>query len=208
MKKKDYNWKKKLELKQKQRQKTAASSAERKEKERIRLEIIKNYRETEEGKKIVTQIEELEEKIGQLISEIKSPGLTGSREENKSIIQNKKTEIGTLKNDLTTLEDMLITNALNANDQNANDQNANALNANDQNANDQNANDQNANDQNANDLMGGNRNIRTNTKTNRPTIKPQLRKQTKKHNKEYNKLTRRQQKITKQPRKTRKYISQ
>jgi hypothetical protein len=166
--------------------KTAASSAERKEKERIRLEKINTYRASEEGIKIVTQIEDLEEKIGQLLSEIKSlepkKRTESISEENMPIIQNKKTEIANLKNELKSLEDTLIVNALNANDKNANDQNDN--------------------DQNANDLMGGNRKSRS----NRPTVKPQHKKYTKKHNKEYNKLTRRQQKTVKQPRKTRKYI--
>jgi hypothetical protein len=50
--------------------------------------------------------------------------------------------------------------------------------------------------------MGGNRNRKT--KSNRPTVKPQHKKNTKKHNKEYNKLTRRQQRIVKPPKRTKK----
>ena len=171
--------------------KTATSSAERKEKERIRLEKINTYRASEEGIKIVTQIEDLEEKIGQLLSEIKSlepkKRTEPISEENMSIIQNKNTEIANLNNELNNLSNTLTVNALNENDQNENDQNEN---------------DQNENDQNANDLMGGNRKSRS----NRSTVKPQYKKHTKKYNKEYNKLTRRQQKKVKQPRKTRKYI--
>jgi hypothetical protein len=171
--------------------KTSASSAERKEKERIKEEKISAYKVSEEGAKIVTQIEDLESRLGELVTEIKLLGpkkrTETISEENMSIIQNKETEKANLKKELTALKEMLDTNALNANDTNANDTNAN---------------DTNANDTNASGLMGGNRNRKT--KSNRPTVKPQHKKHTKKHNKEYNKLTRRQQRIVKPPKRTKK----
>jgi hypothetical protein len=171
--------------------KTSASSAERKEKERIKEEKISAYKVSEEGAKIVTQIEDLESRLGELVTEIKLLGpkkrTETISEENMSIIQNKETEKANLKKELTALKEMLDTNALNANDTNANDTNAN---------------DTNANDTNASGLMGGNRNRKT--KSNRPTVKPQHKKNTKKHNKEYNKLTRRQQRIVKPPKRTKK----
>jgi hypothetical protein len=171
--------------------KTSASSAERKEKERIKEEKerikeekISAYKVSEEGAKIVTQIEDLESRLGELVTEIKLLGpkkrTETISEENMSIIQNKETEKANLKKELTALKEMLDTNALNSNDQNANDQTSSGL-------------------------MGGNRHRKT--KSNRPTVKPQHKKDTKKHNKEYNKLTRKQQKIVKPPKKTKKYIS-
>jgi hypothetical protein len=99
------------------KKKAAATSAERRERERIKKEKIDTYKETEEGKQLINEIDDLEDKIGQLVIDIDTLGKPPARRqkissENQEIIKVKKSEMIELQKQLEQLTENFNTNAL------------------------------------------------------------------------------------------------